>query len=116
MELEIKAPTTIEEGKHNGVIIGVEYREKPFPYMDLVIEFKVNEEPVKLKSGYPQSVTPDSKLGRELINFGASLEVGGSIDPEKVFVGKAVSFMTMNKKTERGTFANIVNGSLRWIQ
>lgn len=112
MELEIQAPKTLDEGKHQGVIIGVEYREKPFPYLDLVIEFEGN----KLKVGYPQTVSPESKLGREMLNFGATLEVGTKIDPDKVFIGKAVSFMTMNKKTERGTFATVVSNSLRCIK
>jgi len=107
---KVNAPKVVEEGKHEGVIIGVEYREKPFEYTDLVIEFGKDN---KIKAGYPSFITPVNKLGRLMIDFGCSLTIDAEIDPVKVFVGKKCTFMTMNKTTTRGTFPSVVSGSLK---
>lgn len=113
MKLEIKEEKKIEDGTHEGIITAVEYRTKPFDYTDLVIEFN---DGLTIKYGVPTTVTMTSKLGKLLIDFGASLEVGGSIDPDEVFPGKRCTFMTMNEKTKRGTFAKVVNDSVRPIK
>lgn len=110
MEIKVEAPKRIEDGKHEGVIVEVRYRETPYAYTDFVIEF---DEGKKVITGVPTALTPESKLGRILLDFGASLEVGESIDPETVLVGKKCSFMTMTKTSDRGSFANVVQGSLR---
>lgn len=113
MEIKIEEVKKIEEGKHVGKIIGVEYREKPFAYIDLVVELSNG---MNMKYGLPTSVTMDSRLGKALLTFGASLEVGGVVDPEKVFVGKGCTFLVTNNKTDRGTFANIVSGTLKPVE
>ena len=66
-----------------------------------------------MKYGLPTSVTIESRLGRTLLAFGASLEIGGSVEPEKVFIGKGCTFLVTNEKTERGTFAKIVPNTLK---
>lgn len=109
MEIQIEESKKIVDGKHKGVISEIRYREKPFPYTDFVIEF---EDGKKVITGVPTAVTPDSKLGQILLDFGASLEVGKSIDPEVVMKGKKCEFMTMTS----GKYANVVQGSLRCLE
>ena len=113
MELKIEEVKKIEEGKHIGKIVRVEEREQPFHYIDLVVEMSNG---MNLKYGLPASVTIESRLGKALLAFGASLEVGGTTDPEKVFTGKGCTFLVTNKKTERGTFATIVPGTLKPVE
>ena len=108
---KVNAPKVIKDGSHEGVIVAVEYREKPYEYTDLVIEFKDN----KIKAGFPSFITPVNKLGKLMLDFGCSLEIDKEIDPEKVFIGKKCTFMTMNKTTPRGTFPCVVDGSLKPI-
>jgi len=109
MELEIKPDRKIEEGSHVGAIIRVEYRDTPFKYTDLIIEM----DGITLKSGYPTIVTSDSKLGQLFRRFGAVLEVGKKIDPDKVFIGRKCTFLTMNKTTKKGTFAEVLQDSVK---
>lgn len=107
MEIEVKEVKKLTDGLHYGKIVAVEYREKPYEYTDVVIE--ESEKGLKLKTGWPTSLTPVSKLGRAMVTFGASLAVGDKISPESVFVGKGCSFMTM----EKNGYANVVAGSLK---
>lgn len=109
---KVNAPKVIKDGSHEGVIIGVEYREKPYEYTDLVIEFKEG----KIKAGYPSYITPVNKMGKLLLDFGCSLEIDKEISPEKVFIGKKCTFMTLNKSTDRGTFPSVVPGSLKPVK
>jgi len=107
MKLKVEEPKSISDGAHEGTIIAIEYRNKPFDYTDLVIEFESGR---KLKYGVPTSVSVESKLGKLLLDFGASLEIGGEIDPEDVFVNQQVTFMTM--RDSKG-YSNIVRDSLK---
>ena len=106
MELEVKAAKKIEDGKHEGVIVGIEYRENPHKYTDVIIEF---EEGKRLKYGVPTAVTPVSKLGKLLLDFGVDLVIGEKVEPEAL-IGKQCTFMTMIG--EKG-FSNIVKGSVK---
>lgn len=105
MEFEIKEPSGFKDGPHEGTIVAVEYRTTPYEYTDLVIE----SDGKKIKAGFPSLVSPVSKLGMLMQEFGVKLVIGESIEPEKIFIGKEVIFMTMMK----GNFANVVNGSLK---
>ena len=109
MKLTVEEEKKIEEGKHEGVIVELQERTKPFNYTDLVVEFNGT----KLKYGVPTKLTMNSQLGKLMLDFGASLQVGKELNLNETFVGKQVEFMVMNNKTDRGTFANIVKGSLK---
>jgi|TARA_R100000049_G_C1921198_1_gene66441 hypothetical protein len=117
MKLEVVEPKRIDDGKHEGVITAVEERTKPYHYIDLILEFEGGK---KIKAGYPlrkkenkATVSADSKFGKLLLDFGASLEVGTTIDTDTYLVGKECTFMTLTKTSERGMFANVVPGSLK---
>lgn len=111
MEIEIKADASpLEDGKHFGMITAVEYREvnyhgKTIYYTDVIVECEGRT----LKTGYPTNITISSRLGKLLLDFGAVLEVGKSINPASVLVGKACKFMTMTK----GKYTDIVKDSLK---
>jgi len=109
IELEVKEIKTIEEGKHTGKITRIEERTEPYHYIDIFIEL---ENGIELKYGCPASISTQSKLGKTLNQF-TELEPGEKINIEKTLVGKKVTFMTINETTDRGTFARIVDGSIK---
>lgn len=111
MEFECKENIKIEEGIHIGVITKVEYRTEPFNYTDVFISMDNGK--VELKTGYPSTVSKDSSLGLLLERFGVILKVKSKYDPEKILVGKKVSFMTMDEKKGDKTYANIIRDSVK---
>jgi len=113
MNIEVTEVKSIEDGKHAGKIVALEYREKPFKYTDVVIELSTGN---KLKAGFPTLVNKDSKLGNLLVKFGATMEVGTSIDLEDFLVGKGCTFLTQSETTPRGTFAKIVTSSIKPVE
>lgn len=114
MELTVEAVKKIEDGNHVGKIVELQLREKPFRYVDLIIELAENG--MKLKYGLPAALTLESKLGKLALEFGAAMQVGKPLDLEEVFIDKGCKFMTLTKDTERGSFANVVHGSLKPIK
>lgn len=106
----VEEPKVLEDGKYEGVIINTEYREKPFEYLDLIIETKINEkDTIKLKCGYPFKIMPESKLGLLLTKFGARLKIGEVIDTDDYLVGKPCSFLVAKK----GKYANIMSETVQ---
>jgi len=49
-KIQVEAVKRIEEGKHIGKIVEIQYRETPFAYTDVVIQLKNG---AKLKAGFP---------------------------------------------------------------
>lgn len=113
MELEVKERVTLPPGRHAGVIIDVEYRDTPYQYTDLVIETVHKGKKQTLKAGYPTNLSTHSKLGKLLYRFGAVLDVGAKLDPNKVLVGKECQFQSMSEETKNGTFARVISDSVR---
>lgn len=116
MELEWKTPINIPDGKQSGKIIRIDYRTDPYEYTDIVI--KLDEGDFEMKYGCPTVASPNSKLGRLLEIFGAKFETKGKVDPEKVFVGKRVEFMTITKKSKKDNkeYSEIVEDSVKPVQ
>lgn len=104
MKKAVEESKVLEDGKHMGTIVDVEYRTAPYEYVDLVIESKG----CKIKCGYPFVIMPQSKLGKKLMEFGAVLKVGEDIDPDDYFKGKDIAFITMKK----GQYANVIPESV----
>ena len=110
MKLKVQPDKKIEDGRHEGVIVAVEYREKPFEYTDLVIEFEGGK---RIKYGVPTAMSPSSKLGRLVEEFtGNDPIVGGEIDPDIVFINQKCSFQTITT----GKFSNVVKDSVRRLK
>lgn len=109
MEIPIEESKKLEPGTHKGRITKISYRIEPYEYTDVHIKL---ENDVEVKAGFPTSVTEDSKLGKMLTRFGAILEIGKSIDPEKVLLNKDCTFQSINETTNKGTFPKIIGDSL----
>ena len=110
MEIKVVEPMNLEDGKHEGQVEKVEYRDEPYKYTDIFIKEKGSE--LELKYGAPTSSSTNSKLMKLLAKFG-EIKAGQVVDPEKVLVGKEVVFMTLTEETEKGRFVRIVDGSIK---
>ena len=110
MELPVKEHIKIEDGAHTGVIIEVEYRESPYRYTDVWIEFNQGQR-IKYGVPTPTELTTKNKLGKLLQSFGAVMEVGKSYDPAKVLIGKKCIFMTTSD--EESQYSRILDGTLK---
>ena len=117
MEFEMKKPVEISDGVHQGEIVRVEYRVKPYQYADVFVKITDAEAAgVELKWGAPCGhLSPNTKLGKMLLKFG-EIPFGDKVDPEKVLVGRKVSFQTLNETTADGIFARVVDGSIKPIE
>jgi len=111
-EIKVKKAIIIPDGTHEGVIVNIRYRSKPFEYVDLEIQINILGEIMELKCGFPQVISKNSKLGYLLIRFGETLEDGTSIDPDKVLIGKKCRFKTNTQTNENGKFARIIPDSV----
>ena len=112
MDIPVVKSKVLDDGLHNGTIIGVEYRDKPYAYTDVVIELA---DSFRITVGYPTVMSEASGLGKMLIRFGQALLEGQMIDPNKILVGKKCQFQTTTKETEKGKFSNVVPESLKPI-
>jgi len=117
MEFEMKKPVLVEDGVHSGEIVRVEYRDKPYKYCDVFI--KILDKPIdgiELKFGCPcNHLSPNTKFGKLLLRFG-EIPFGERVDPEKVLIGRKVSFQSLNEQTQDGSFARIVDGSIKPLE
>jgi hypothetical protein len=120
IELEVKKSITVDEGKHTGVISRIEQRNVDYQgdvitYIDVFISNVDGNKDLELKYGAPAAISERTKLGKLLSNF-TKLEPGKKVDIEKILLNQKVQFMTINEETDRGTFARIVDGSLKPIK
>lgn len=112
MELEFKSDVVIEDGKHEGTISKIEYRETPYRYTDIFIK-EVNTG-AEIKVGFPTTASPKSGLGKLLLKFNPALKPGDKVNPEYQLVGKACTFQTVNEKADDGNeYANVVKDSIK---
>jgi hypothetical protein len=140
-KIPIREKMSIDEGKHIGKIVRVEYRHHPYEYCDIIVSVD-NSTEITLKYGCPTLVSVDSKLGKLLALFGVQLVAGQDIAPEDILMGTSelqhvdrdgvdeysylpgkekevkVSYMTINetvtmKDKSQKEFARIVEGSLK---
>ena len=96
MKLTVHKSNKLEDGKHEGVIRTLEYRDvtwkgETLEYLDLGIE---TDDGVKVTVGFNSYVSPDSMLGKLLTLFGADLECS-EIDPETLLKNTACTFLTV---------------------
>lgn len=121
IEMELKAEKAIKlaDGKYTGVITGVIFREPPdhpFAYTDIGI--KDDKTKLELKCGMPSKITEDTTLGMFLENItGKPLEIGKDyVKVLEELEGQKVEFMVVNKKTDKGSFCNILSASVKPIK
>lgn len=125
--------TVVPDGKHEGVISNVSDRttqknEDEFTYINIEVTASVKSEDgdrdIKINASAPARLTktpdgePSSKLAKMLVGLGYDLATLKSVSPDsllKDLLGAKVSFLTMTKLNESGSFAEIVDGSLSKI-
>ena len=108
MEMPVEKPNVIDDGKHQGRIVDVIYREEPYKYTDIVIEF----EGLNLKAGYPTKMMETSLLGELLKRFGMVVAVGMTADPDKL-KGRMCEFITMTELKNNKSYAKIIPASVK---
>ena len=109
MKLIVEKATSIEDGKHQGIIVDVQYRDSPYNYTDILIEFNGG---LQLKAGYPTKLMEKSKLGLLLRRFGLVIAEGLVVDPN-ILIGRRCEFITMTEDTPKGSFARVITESVR---
>lgn len=112
MKQDVEVSKQIKDGNYEGKIVRVEYRTDPFKYTDYVIDCNGME----LKYGCPSKIVVDeagkplNQNAKLLSELGLLQEKGN--DSENA-IGSEVTFMVLNKTTDKGTFANIVADSVK---
>ena len=110
MELELKEGVKLNDGRHNGLILRVEYVHSPYEYTEVYI--RPENADFELRYGCPSVLSQNSKLYKLISQF-KKIDIGQKADPEKILVGKNVSFLTQMKDTPKGTFVTIVDDSIK---
>jgi hypothetical protein len=123
LEIEGKESVKIPDGVHEGTISDLKKDirgEYGYEYLDIYIELKDVKDSkgnhVKIKDGMPFNLTPNTKLGKTTMRFGTTekrIASGEKLDLEQVFLGREVTFQTLEETTDKGTFARVVDGSLK---
>ena len=114
MKFKVQESMTLDDGKYEGIIESVEYRETPYEYTDLRIAI-TGTEGQHIKVGYPTYISPTSGLGRLLERMGSPLQIGKEVDPEDVLIGTAISFVVVNEASKKDgkTYARVVADSVK---
>jgi hypothetical protein len=116
MKLEVREQIVIPDGLHKGAIIGVEYREKPYNYTDLIIEFLLKDDhKFKIKAGFPTIISEVSSLGKLMERFGFKLVAGESLDPDDL-IGRPCTFQTIGEEKDGKTYAKVLPDSVKPIK
>jgi len=120
-EMEIEEAVTIEEGKHEGIINNVSATQTQYVYINihvLLTDPDIKDKKIKLKLDFPARVTETTGLGMLLKKSGFDLTIGEKINLEvlrKHLTGCKLTFLTQNIETEKGTFANIIKESVKFV-
>jgi hypothetical protein len=118
----VKESITIPEGRHTGIIQDIrereqEYKGKPIYYIDFrfTLDDVVatdNGRSITVKVGFPDNLSVKSSLGRFLISMGLTLTENKDVDIESL-LGKKISYVTINKTTANGEFAEVNKDSIK---
>ena len=107
----VEKSVKIDDGRHEGVITAIQYRDKPYAYTDVVIDMQG----VTLNASYPTKMMEESKLGLLMKRFDVVVAIGLDVKPE-VLIGRPCEFMTMQragKKHPAQLFANVLPDSVK---
>jgi len=125
MEITATKPKMLEDGVHYGTIteLNVRTSEKngeTFQYVDIHIEtllqLDTGDDLITLRVGYPLVLTELSSFGQFLKTMNFSFKEGETYklsDIAKSLIGTSVKFQTTTVETTRGTFANIIKGTVK---
>lgn len=114
MDFVVKKKPELIDGVHYGTIKGIDYRTDPYEYTDMFIQ--PDDAEIELKYGCPSNLMEGGKLFKLVSEF-TKLEIGATVNLEKVLLGKRVSFITMKEKGKDGNmYSRIVAGSVHPAQ
>jgi hypothetical protein len=124
-EQKVKEIKTIPEGRHEGTIVSVIRRDPTvdksvkFDYTDYNIQLDNVEGKPIIKYGVPSEISVDGTTGEARTNHAKILKqlgftLKGTIDTDKS-IGLKVSVLIQNEDSGRGTFATVVDGSIKRI-
>ena len=105
----------IEDGVHTGKVVRVEERTQPFAYVDFIISIDGNEK-IELKYGCPASIICNKDDNAPVSKLAKVCEVLGILDEQTQVenaIGKSIQFQTISETTKDGTFARVVDGSIK---
>ena len=112
---EDKEYVEIANGQHAGKIVELKERKEPFEYVDVIVEvdgYQTSKgKPITLSAGFPDSISPSSKLGCFIQDMGIDVIAGNDVDLE-VLIGRKISFTTKQKEYKGKMYANIVRESI----
>lgn len=113
IKLLVEKTKTVDEGKHTFYIVEVTERKEPYHYID--VHFRLDGvDGVVIKKGFSAKITQGTALGKLLESAGSVLKIDTLTDVEEELVGKTGTLMTMNKVSEKGTFARIIDDSIKF--
>lgn len=121
MAIPMEKSKAIEEGKHQGGIVGVEIREnKGYTYMDVEVSVedlkKQDGSPLTLKAGYPLPMSAGGMTAKLFERFGITAEVGQEVD-EKDLIARPVSYMVEQSEGKDGkSYSNILRQTLKPLE
>lgn len=118
--MKVEVTKAIPEQKHRAVITRVLSRTTPQGYEYTDVYFQLENYP-EIKFGAPSKMTvdqsgrPTSKLAKLVSKFTDVKNLAGEVDLESILVGKQCELLTMNEVRDTGTFAEIVDNSIRAV-
>lgn len=122
LELEVKETLEIEEGKHTGIInkvMAIKYGDYTYIKIHaLMTDPDLKNKKIELNLGFNANITENSQLGMLLKKAKFDLSVGDNItleDIRKHLTGSKITFLTQNKQTEKGVFAEIIKESIKFV-
>lgn len=127
-ELVVQKTIQIPNGNYTGEIVSTGTRDsekdgESFTYRNFGVaidgtEQQNNGKRVVVNVSIPNTISANTALGKLVAVFAEtdSIEVGAKYDISKLFLNKNVEFTTLNKETEKGTFATILVKTLKPIE
>jgi len=113
IKIPVEKTKTVEEGKHAFQIVEVSERTEPYHYVD--VHFRLDgTDGVVVKKGFSAKITDGTALGKLLMSASIMLAVDTVMDVEGELVNKTGTLMTINKVSEKGCFARIVDDSIKF--
>lgn len=121
MAIEMQESKAIDEGKHQGGIVGIEIREnKGFTYMDVIVSVgdkkKEDGAPFTLTAGYPLPMSAGGMTAKLFERFGITAEIGQEID-EKDLIARACTYQVVAEEGKDGkNYSNILRQTLKPLE
>ena len=110
MKRKVEKPRRLEDGVHNGIIIDLQERTKPYKYVDLILEI----DKVQFTAGYPDWLSEGSALGELAARFGAKPLIEDAIlDLKQLLVGRHFTCMSLNETKDNKTYTKIIPASVK---